>query len=637
VGYVALAVGTALTLITGWCVATLLDSFLDKLLATLVVAVAQVVLTLLFAGWVVQSFAAVTILVVNAVVTAVALVVTARTTSLRDRWRGSWAAARRMRFGGDLLTNAWAWVLGALVALEAAYLALSAYVLPPATWDSLSYHLVVAAEWIRADHIVHSPLSVLVNSSPLNGQLTFLWVGALTRSDVLVDLPQLGFAVLGAIAVTSMARTIGVSKVGAIVAGCLYFLTPVVLAQASVAYVDLVYPGLFLAGYALLLRMFLADDREPRHPVAMLALAGTACGLAAGAKSIAVIDAVVTVIVLAAWLMWRHRRGALPWRRVGAWLAAFVIPVVALGSFWYVKTWIEYGNPTYPYQVKVAGIEVFAGRPFDEFITPPPSLADVPGPLRTVVSWTDLGGARGYTPLTGGFGPQWALVLLPALVVFTVYVARRRRKVLLLFVVPFVVMLAATPSSWFSRFSVAFVAPAAVALPFVLERIRSRTVVALLQGATVVLVVIGCVRPSEHVTLAGKVFTADEVLARVGDPASTRTLGRMILPEYAWTNDIPTNSRVAVHPADVPSFFFFPWMYQLYGADFRNDVVALDDADVTPKALVAALRERKIDYLVTYSGSATHTIAAAHPEALELVSHVGMVDVYRVKHALASS
>ena len=111
-GHVALVVGTALTLVTGWCAASLVESILEKVLTTVIVAVTQVVVTLLFAGGVLQSFAADTILGVNAVVTAVAVVVVARATSIRDRARGSWGAVLRMRPGGDLLGTAWAWVLG---------------------------------------------------------------------------------------------------------------------------------------------------------------------------------------------------------------------------------------------------------------------------------------------------------------------------------------------------------------------------------------------------------------------------------------------------------------------------------------------------------------------------------------------
>ncbi len=144
-----------------------------------------------------------------------------------------------------------------------------------------------------------------------------------------------------------------------------------------------------------------------------------------------------------------------------------------------------------------------------------------------------------YDQRFGGLGPHWLLLELPALVVFTVYCAMRRRRILLTFVLPFVVMLAATPSSWWSRFTVAFVAPGAVALTFLIERVRKRTVVALLQGATIVAVVVGCVMSAKRATISPRTFSPQTVLARATDPASDRTIGRLVLPEYAWADAIP--------------------------------------------------------------------------------------------------
>jgi hypothetical protein len=211
-----------------------------------------------------------------------------------------------------------------------------------------------------------------------------------------------------------------------------------------------------------------------------------------------------------------------------------------------------------------------------------------------------------------------------------VHLARFRRRLLLTFVVPFVVMLAATPSSWFSRFTVLFVAPGAVALPFMVERIRQRALVVILHLATVIVVVIGCVRPADRVTVAGKVFSPSDVLSRAGDPASSRTLDQLVLPAYAWANRLPRGSRVAVLPSDIPTFFAFPWVYQLFGADFRNRVVALDARDVEADALEPALRRRGADHLVTWSGTETDAIAKSHPEVFVPVSSVEGVDVYRV-------
>ena len=204
--FLALLVGTLLTLVTGVCVAVAsgLRSRLERLNATLVLAVAQIVVTLLFAGLILRSLSTETVLVVNLVITAAAVLIAARVGDLGTHFRTEWSALRRVRIPKPRdvpLRNLWGWVLAAVAAIETAYLALVVYVLPPAAWDGLTYHLTAVAAWLQGDRILLTPLNFYSNIYPMNGELTFLWVGSLTRSDLLIDGAQLAFAVIGGLIV----------------------------------------------------------------------------------------------------------------------------------------------------------------------------------------------------------------------------------------------------------------------------------------------------------------------------------------------------------------------------------------------------------------------------------------------------
>lgn len=597
-------------------------------------AVAQIVATLLFAGLVLRSLSTATVLLVNGVVTGAAISIAARSADLPRRVYREWAAMRNVRVRPTSLRDAWAWVLGVAVVIETAYLALAAYVLPSAAWDAMTYHLVAVASWIRGDRILITPLRLFANVYPMNGELTFLWVASLTRSDLLVDLPQLAFAIIGAIAVAAIARTVGVSKSGAIVAASLYLLTPIVLAQATSDYVDLVLPGLFLAGFAFLLRYLLAENQDgdmqaalARRPATQLVFAGVACGLAVGSKSTGALYGAVAALVLVGNLVWWRRRRQLSWRACGIRLTAFLLPIVALGSFWYVRTWVEYGTPTYPYSVSVAGVEVFSGVDPSSVNVPPDAIRKYSGPLRTLASWAHLTSGYTYDQRLDGLGPQWLLLELPALVLFAVYCALRRRLLFFNFVLPFTVIVALTPSNWWSRLTVLLVAPGAVALVFLIEQIRRRSIVLLLEAATIVLVVAGCALSAKRITVLQHSFPAATVLPDATKPRSERTLGKLVLPEYGWTDTVPRNSRIGVDPIDVPNNFLFP----LFGTDFRNEVIALSTRDLTSDSLRTTLQRSHIDYFVTRKHSPRDDIAKANPQALEPVSAVGDLRVYRVR------
>jgi 4-amino-4-deoxy-L-arabinose transferase-like glycosyltransferase len=638
--YLALLAGTLLTLVTGVCVAAAsgLASRLERLIATLVLAVAQIVGTLLFAGVALRSLSTGTVLAVNLIVTAVAVALAARSRDFASSFRSDWTAVRQpTRRGWRRVSrrNVWAWVLAVVVGVESAYLALVVYVMPSASWDSLTYHLPAVAAWLQGDRILVTPLIILANVYPMNGELGFLWVGSLTRSDLLIDGVPFVFAVIGAVAVAALARSVGVSRPGSFVAASLYLLTPLVLAQATTNYVDLVLPGLYLAGYALLLRYLIAESHgitgapgSSDARLAELVLAGIALGLAAGSKSTGAMYAAIAVLVLLANAVWWRRRNGLPWRACLVRLGVFALPIIAFGSFWYVRTWIEYGNPTYPFRVELAGVTVFDGRSPSDENPPPADIAEYPPAVRSLASWSHISSEYFYDERHDGFGPTWLFLELPALAVFAAYCALHRRVVLFNFVIPFVTIFVLTPSNWWSRFTVLIVAPGAIALAFLVERIRNHTLVLGLQAMVLVSVVTGCVITSKRHTVP-QAFTADEIASRAFDPPSERTLGKLVLPEYAWADKVADKSRVGVYAWDLPGYF----VYALFGTDFHNEVIGLAPEALTASSLVRTLDKSRIDYFVTRRESPSDLVARAHTRELDLVSDVRDVRVYRVRRS----
>jgi hypothetical protein len=623
--YVALVIATLLTLTSGWCLSSRLSALSERVLATLVIAIAQIVATLLFAGLALRSFATATVLVVNLAVTAVAVLGTRRSDERRWRVAAEWRALRHGGVYTNRARDAWMLVLGALAVVVTGYLLIAIYALPSAAWDAMNYHLVAVGAWLRGDHILLTPLDLRANTSPMNGELTFLWIATLARSDIFIELPQLVFAGIGGFGTAMIARTVGVSRAGAIAAGLLYFLTPTVIAQATTNYVDLALPGLFLAGFAFLLRYLRSGGHVSRT---RLAVAGVAIGVAAGAKTSGAMYAAVATIVLVANLLWWRRDGRVSWAAVGRALALFLAPVVALGSFWYVRTWVEYGTPTYPYVASVAGVQLFDGPvDLDHVNTPPEFVRDLPRPLRALGSWVRISRIVTYDQRLGGLGPAWLFLELPALVAFTVYCAARRRFLLWNFLLPIFAITALTPSNWWARFTVLIVAPGAVALAFFVERIRRRWVVVTLEGVTIVLVVAGLVQSSKRYAVLSHSFSVANVVSDARKPATDRTFGKLVLPEYEWVDHTPRDARIGVVPGDVPHRFISP----LYGRDFRNDVIGLSRRDFTAQSLVPALRRARIDYLVTRKSSARDAVAREESSALDLVSSAGGMRVYRVR------
>jgi hypothetical protein len=633
-----LLIGTAIPFVAGVALAfTLrLRNRTEDVLAAALLTFTQIVVTLLFCGVVLHSLARSTVLVVNLAMTVVVVGVCVPQGRLRtgarearDRWSHGWGARPTV----EPLRRIWAWITGVSAAVIAAYLALVAYVVPVYAYDAIWYHLSAVAAWIGTDRIGISPLEPVLNFFPMNGELSFLWTGVLTGGDTWIDLPQVIFAVLGAIAVLAIARLLSISRPGAIVAASLWFLTPIVLMQSTANYVDLILPALFLAGMAFLLR-FLEDVHAGRTTtfVAVPALAGCGIGLAAGTKTTGLLYAAVAFVVLVGNLLVVRRRGV-SGRQILAATFAFLLPVLALGSFWYVRSWVEYGNPVEPLTLEIAGHQVLTGLPkyagegvdgLDRQM--PQEIRDQPALLRPIYSWLHDPTAYDYQQRIGGFGRQWLWLELPALLVFTGWTLVRRRRWFTNLILPFLVMFTLTPANWWSRLTVVVVAPGAIALVWCIERIRTKALVVVLQVVTLAVVGTNAVFVLRSLGSRALDITPAKVVRMLGQSRLDRTTAVFAAPEYRWADHLPRGSGVAVVPADVPARLY----YLLVGPDFSNRVIAIPRSRTDdPAALAQRLRDAGADYLFTTTGTPEQVAADADPACFAPVASPGAERVYR--------
>ncbi|MBA3844461.1 MAG: hypothetical protein H0X39_17900, partial [Actinobacteria bacterium] len=123
-----------------------------------------------------------------------------------------------------------------------------AVLLPPFAYDALSYHLTAVASWVQRGSIGTNPYAFCCERYPSDAEVLFAWPTVLLGRDTLTDAVQIVFAVLGSLAVIGIARAAGLTKAGSLTAGALFALTPIVLAQSNTDYNDVAITGVFLTG-----------------------------------------------------------------------------------------------------------------------------------------------------------------------------------------------------------------------------------------------------------------------------------------------------------------------------------------------------------------------------------------------------
>lgn len=151
---------------------------------------------------------------------------------------------------------------------------------PPLSWDSLMYHLYLAAGWLQQGDLglvaARGPTTAYL-FMPANGSLWLWWWMAPSHSELLVNVAYVpAWALLG-LATGALARELGARRHWP-VAAFLTLLAPVVLRFAATQYVDILMAACLVTASYYLLRWI----REPHGWDAVLA--GLALGLAVGTK-----------------------------------------------------------------------------------------------------------------------------------------------------------------------------------------------------------------------------------------------------------------------------------------------------------------------------------------------------------------
>ncbi len=193
----------------------------------------------------------------------------------------------------------------------------------------------------------------------------------------------------------------------------LLLLTPLVFAESSSLFIDVLWSTLLLAGTLALLRML----AQPERARSEIVLGGVLLGGALAAKAVTFTALpVLALVLLLAWKRW-FRVELLPVLALG--LGVFV----AIGSVPYLTAWWKTGNPVFPFFNAVFHSPLYPTHD----IAPPPIFArglrwDTPYRMT-------FDSSRYLEGTAGAAGFQWLLLVLPA--GFAAALARHRRALLL--------------------------------------------------------------------------------------------------------------------------------------------------------------------------------------------------------------
>jgi hypothetical protein len=311
---------------------------------------------------------------------------------------------------------------------------------------------------------------------------------------------------------------------------------------------------------------------------------------------------------------------------------SLVLPMILLGSFWYLRTWLVYGSPTYPITISLAGHVIFAGQgSVQQLIMAPQTPAELAGRpawQQIYLSWRnepprDVGaGASGfysYDKRIGGLGPQWTYIELPIFLALAGYTLWKRRAVFFTFFLPFIVIFVLEPANWWSRYTMFIVVPGVVSLAYVMDKTKRWWVRGALHIAT-----LACVMLSLYFASTQWIFESRTIGQAVLLGAEHRTTGSLFIPDFAWVDNIPAGSSIGF--TDIPAQDRGP--YPLFGSTLQNQVYGISVASQAD--FETTLEADHITYLFTVPDSGYASWADAEPSRFTLIYKSDTALVYFV-------
>ena len=477
-------------------------SFSDRVIGACVLSLSQIITTELLLGLVFRKLHAMPLFSLNIFISSTVLVyslIMRRVLNLSSALMHiqlifEELRDRIVRFAGIIKSD---WILAiifCLFGLSLCWMMFIGYLFPSYTWDALWYHLPIVGYIMQNGAIQeianNSFIEQFINIFPKNIELLFLWNIIFLKSDILTDLTQMVFALMGVLTVCSLAIKLKVKEKNAIYSGLLFFFTPIMILQSTTNYVDIAISVLFIVALNFLVSdgVITSEDSELRitnekRRKIFLLFGGLAAGMLLGAKGsgplfIVILSSLVIIQKIRKHIVYTRNQGVCKEYKmldsVKSYLIFFTVPTLLMGGYWYMKNWVLYNNPVYPMEVSIFGKIFFKGL-YKEMIEPVPGIINrLSFFTRPVYVWLEYVEYYLYDSRLGGLGPVWFILFIPSLGFSLLHAAKNRKYHFLAIAAIVMAGFFLYPRNWTPRYVIFIVGLGALSFGYAMDYFNKR-------------------------------------------------------------------------------------------------------------------------------------------------------------------
>lgn len=597
--------------------------FVDRLIATFILSITQIIVTELLLGVVFKNLFLIPLFILNISISSAILILSI------NRYCKSYEKNNTLFLFKDLFCEFKEKTTGiigiikrdlALVSLSVLFLLsvllliLLGYLFPSYTWDAIWYHLPAVGYIIQNGAIEHSSANLfidkVVNFYPQNMELFFLWNIIFLRSDAIVDLSQFPFVIIGISTIYSICIKLGIREKYALFTSLLSFFIPVIILQSTANYVDIAISTLFLIAIN-----FLIHERTTIH----FALSGLTAGILLGTKGSGpfyVMILMAFVLIRESILLMQNKNLKQNLKQYVLYVTSFIIPVFLTGGYWYIKNWAVYGNPLYPIEVSIFNFTIFKGlfkgitnpveaihelmgktewgKVFKGVLDPLPEAIKDLSPLgRLFYVWQERVEYYLYDSRLSGFGPIWFILFLPALIFSLISSIRDKKYNYLLIAILLITAFIIFPRNWNTRYVIFIIGLGAISFGMVFNYFHNRevilkTIAVLLAGYTFFSANSPCITPKNI-----KEFLHLSANERTLTKHKPFNIDIHVRKDYGYWEWISKN----IKKGDVLAFTFEPFFIApLWNREFSNKVVYIKPQGY--KEWLQSLKKNRVTYVL---------------------------------------
>ncbi|MBF0543447.1 MAG: hypothetical protein HQM08_03385 [Candidatus Riflebacteria bacterium] len=251
------------------------------------------------------------------------------------------------------------WIAGIFILILAAF---RAALVPPISWDSMLYHLVVAGKWVQDGALTYlsAPGDFSDNHIfyPFNVEIIFAWFMSPFHGDLMVNFANFPAFFIAFSAFYQTGKLLGVRPKNSAIAGFLLVFNPSIFSFINTSYVDIWVTSQQIASLMLLISIW------RKFNVFEAFLLSGSLGCAFGSKLPTIPIACLGLAVLLFCFLKNSEFNG--WKKFKLlFLLSFVFLLPA--SPWYIRNFIWTGSPIYPMGLKVMGTQIFPKSKFQEW------------------------------------------------------------------------------------------------------------------------------------------------------------------------------------------------------------------------------------------------------------------------------